>query len=261
MDALVAVLRQADVSDVDTLAWLSDRERTAAAALRSARRRQEWIAARLAAKYLFLGAPRPRASHGAGWRPRLVWVTRPMLDTYPAWAYRCIDVAVPTRGTTGVPRLTWRAEVQAVHVSLAHQGGYAAACLDWRAPIGIDVERIERRSRIFRDAHFSDAERDWAEGPQTDCDRAYTLLWCIKESALKAQERDAASVWHLPGVELCAGGDASAWTDALAATAQARAIVVPATVQWSQARRNLDVFVAADGDLLFTAVRLQEKVA
>ena len=261
MDALVAVLRPAAVVEADAIAWLSDRERAALARMRAAVRRREWIAARLAAKYLFLGAPQPQAPASAGWRPRIVWLTRPMLDKYPAWAYRSIDMAVPIDGATGVPRVTWRGEVQAVHVSLTHQDGYAAACLDWRAPIGIDIERVEQRSRTFRAAHFSDAERDWADGSPHDSDRAYTLLWCVKESALKAQERDAASVWQLPGVDLCIGAGAGAWTDALAAAARARPIVMPATVRWSEARRNADVFVAADGDLLFTAVRLQERVA
>ncbi|MEW6775120.1 MAG: SDR family NAD(P)-dependent oxidoreductase [Bdellovibrionota bacterium] len=52
--------------------------------------------------------------------------------------------------------------------------------------LGLDVERIEQRPAAFLEDHFTDEERRWVTSGGADAPFRATVLWSLKESALKA---------------------------------------------------------------------------
>ncbi|HEX2021628.1 MAG TPA: SDR family NAD(P)-dependent oxidoreductase, partial [Candidatus Thermoplasmatota archaeon] len=135
-------------------AWLSGAEQAALAALPVEKRREEWLAATLAAK---------TALRTAG----------------DARAHAQIEVL---RGSDGAPL------AHGPHgLTLSHAGGVAVARVFDAATerVGVDVESVEPRSPAFEDEAFSPEER--AGFPQgADRPAAVTLAWAAKEAILKA---------------------------------------------------------------------------
>jgi hypothetical protein len=74
-------------------------------------------------------------------------------------------------------------------VSISHSAGRAlAAVRDGRAALGADLERIEARSPLLVGDFFTADEAAWiAACIPAARDRAITLVWSAKESALKAR--------------------------------------------------------------------------
>ena len=97
-------------------------------------------------------------------------------------------------GTHGPPRLV---EAPEVAVSLAHTRGYVAACAG-RAPVGVDVERLDgSRFSVLFDV-LAEAEARWVQA-SADPRRAFLELWVRKEALIKA---GYATLDALPAVDL-----------------------------------------------------------
>ena len=160
-DAAGALAGLADAS-------LHPEERPAWDALRSERRRREWLMGRLAAK----DAVRRRLESSAG-----LVVDRAAIAIRPdEW---------------GRPRATGEALARAgrpVALSIAHTQGVAAAvAADTCDGVGLDLERIDRRRGDYERAAFTDEERRALDaGPgATRAERALRLF-CAKEAVAKA---------------------------------------------------------------------------
>jgi phosphopantetheinyl transferase len=158
--------------------FLSPAELAFTERIRHAGRRQEWSAARVLAKYLFLSkAP-------ASMSVRFVGVGH--LLSIPAAEYRELSI-LPNR--YGAPEIRRREALAVGSLSLSHAGGWAAAALSGEGSIGVDCEKVEPRSPPFFRGSFIEAERQWVdrhtaiEGPSSDW--LYTLLWSFKEAAFK----------------------------------------------------------------------------
>ncbi|MDP6943098.1 MAG: SDR family NAD(P)-dependent oxidoreductase, partial [Myxococcota bacterium] len=143
---------------------------------RSEHRREEWLAARVAAKTLsaeWLHARfgvRPPAnqllirkdSHGA-----------PFMTLRGPWAEKLPSDAIPA-------------------LSLSHSDGVAIAALalDAAVRVGIDIEKIASRPEGFAETWLADAERTLQirddDGALVDEDARLTALWCLKEATTKA---------------------------------------------------------------------------
>jgi hypothetical protein len=80
----------------------------------------------------------------------------------------------------------------------------ACACIAAGAPAAIDVETTMRRHEAFYQNTFTEVERLWAtrgaEGEPGGANWYFTLLWTLKESALKLGW--TASLWNLPRIEI-----------------------------------------------------------
>jgi phosphopantetheinyl transferase (holo-ACP synthase) len=202
-DCRVASLESRELQHQEYTGHLSVDERTKYMALPSQTRKSEWLAGRLAAKYIFLnrletlpGVRRDR------WRPTLSQLSSETLDQYPAWMYQRVEVV-----TVGEkPSLVWCGQARPESVSLSHSGGVSCASLAFGAPAAIDIETSVPRLDAFYRINFSDAERRWAINAAGDepsrSDWFFALLWTIKESALKLGCLKRASVWNFPGVEI-----------------------------------------------------------
>jgi hypothetical protein len=191
-DRVVGMLEVCELRGEEYAGHLSARERAKYVRLPGAGRRGEWLAGRLAAKYLFLsrleGDCRPR-----GGAP-LLKLSAEALGAYSPWVYR--EVEVMSDG--GAPSLFWCGEPRPEKVSLAHTRGVSCACLAADAPAAIDIETVAPRHGAFYRKNFSEAERSWAAGS----DWCFTLLWALKESALKLGWLSRASVWSFPRIQI-----------------------------------------------------------
>jgi phosphopantetheinyl transferase (holo-ACP synthase) len=157
--------------------------------LASARRRQEWLGARMAAKYLFLHRlESPHADHD----DRVVTkLSRETLVSLPLWMYRNVEVTTGRHPDRPSLRFRWRGCETDMALSLSHTGHDACACMTAGDNVGIDLQKVEQRVGAFYRTNYAATERQWVERG-TGCepssrDWLYTLLWTVKEAALKAK--------------------------------------------------------------------------
>lgn len=145
-----------------TAGWLSDREIDTARSLKVAKRRQDWLLGRYAAKR------------------GLAALTGLGDETLSRWDIRTHEDGAPEAWLDGRPA--------APSLSLSHSGG-RALCVVASADVspGCDLEQVETRSIGFVETFFTAAERlQVARASPPDRDLLVTLLWSAKESALKS---------------------------------------------------------------------------
>lgn len=199
-DCRVALLDSRALHDQDYTSHLSVDERTKYLALPNQTRKNEWLAGRLAAKYIFLNRLEARqVSQDKRWRPSLSTLCSDTLDQYPSWMYQQVELA----SSGAKPSLVWCGQVRPEGVSLSHSGGTSCASVTFRAPTAIDIEHTAPRFDAFHRVNFSDAERRWATAaPSFKSDWFFTVLWTLKESALKLGCFAPPSIWNLPRIEI-----------------------------------------------------------
>ena len=196
----VASLEARDLRDGDYARHLSVDERTKYMALPTQTRKREWLAGRLAAKFIFLNRlETSQVTQDEGWRPTLTRLSSDALDQYPSWMYQQVEVV--TAGKK--PSLFWCGRARPESISLSHSGGTSCASLTFGAPTAIDIETTVPRLDAFYRANFSDAERQWAaRAASSRSDWFFTFLWTVKESVVKLGCFPQTSIWNLPGIEI-----------------------------------------------------------
>jgi 4'-phosphopantetheinyl transferase len=154
----------ARIEDVpDALDWLSPRERATLETLRIAKRRQDWLLGRWAAKQA-LAASLARRD-----------------ETPPL---RAIEIlAAPD----GAPEVYVAAVAAPFAISISHSGGRAlCAVVPRTVAVGCDVERVEPRDdRLVEDFFLPDEVAAVRRHEGRARDVMVTLVWSAKESALK----------------------------------------------------------------------------
>lgn len=180
---------------------LSSREADHLSRLANPGVRRRWLAGRLAAKSLLLHEDGARTRWRAG---RLVALDGASLGALPAAQCREIEV-LP--GESGPPRLTWRGREVPAQVSISHSGGLSCAVVaEAGAATGLDLESAQPRAEAFYRGNFTPRERDWVAAGARSCGLPaawlFTLLWTIKEAALKSGATAVRSVWGFPGLEV-----------------------------------------------------------
>lgn len=189
-------------------AHLSIAERESYDALRSSRRRLEWLAGRLAAKYLFLQHLEIGIAHTVVQQSHstLLQLSDKCLDDFPDRMYQKIEVLAGERPSCAGPWFRWRGTAREEMVSVSHTGNDVCASLSTRGPAGIDLERVTERADAFHRCNFTETERRWIrEGTRIEPlskDWLFTLLWTVKEAALKAGALLQTSPWSFAGVEV-----------------------------------------------------------
>jgi 4'-phosphopantetheinyl transferase len=92
---------------------------------------------------------------------------------------------------TGQPILTHPRDTD-IFFSVSHTKDLVACAVNMKSPVGIDVERIERKSERWQLASrfFSPEEYlSISQAPTADRDRTFLNLWTLKEAYLKANGR------------------------------------------------------------------------
>jgi len=202
-DCFVGLLEVCELQDKDYSGHLSTDERAKYMRLSGQRRKSEWLAGRLAAKYLFLnGLEMSRETRSRAWRPTLAKLSSDALGDYSPWMYQQVEVL----SNDGPPSLVWCGKERPERVSLSHAGGVSCASIAFGAATAIDLETSVPRNDAFYRNTFTDVERDWvalgAAGESIRSNWFFTFLWTLKESALKLGWLNQASVWNLPRIEI-----------------------------------------------------------
>ena len=105
------------------------------------------------------------------------------------------------------PSLHWAGRPSSMQVSLTHSRDLSCAGISQGLPLGVDAEQVVAREGAFYRQTFAPEERRWAalSATATHLPEAwlYSLLWTLKESALKAQVWGrATSLWDFPTLAL-----------------------------------------------------------
>jgi hypothetical protein len=201
-----AFLESRELRGEESLGYLSNLERAKYAGLPSQARKREWLAGRLAAKYLFLNRLEMSEGTHRQWGPTLLKLSWESLGAYSPWMYRKVEVlpndTIPSRR----PKIIWCGKDRPESVSLSHTGDVSCACLVMGPPTAIDIETAVPRIDAFYRNTFTAAERSWvtsgAEGKAITSDWLFTLLWTLKESALKLGWLNQPNIWNLPRIEI-----------------------------------------------------------
>lgn len=92
------------------------------------------------------------------------------------------------RGPNGAPEMTFEDPVPACSLSISHRGGHAIAVVTpGKVAIGCDIELIEPRSPAFLSDYFLEKELETlSKVPGGQKDLYANLIWCVKESVMKA---------------------------------------------------------------------------
>ncbi len=147
---------------------------------RHPRRRQEFVAGRVALKQALLET-RDSAVRICSAAP----VPEPLLAAAQGMQVLPDD--------DGRPRLWLEDTLAPTQVSIAHAAGWAAAACSDR-PIGIDIVEIEVATAVPDDM-------PWLAEVESDCrGRLRALLWGLREAVLKSGQISAKTVWSLDGV-------------------------------------------------------------
>jgi phosphopantetheinyl transferase (holo-ACP synthase) len=211
LPAALALVAHVEVEEEAYGDHLSSREAAHLRGLANPGVRRRWLAGRLAAKNLLL--------RGDAGETGLATLDGPRLRAFPAASYREIELLPDA--VSGPPRLTWHGRngrddrdgrEPAPQVSITH--GAAISCAALASPgaaAGLDLEMVEPRIPAFYRGNFTPRERSWAEaGARSTALPAawlYTLLWTLKEAALKSGATAVRSVWGFAGLEICLSAD------------------------------------------------------
>ncbi len=163
--------------------WLTPREASRCAEIKSPRRRRDWLAGRCAAKALI----------------------RDYLLERAGLALACSQIEI-LNDENGAPRALLPLNLA---ISIAHSGGHGLAGLCAQGPIGVDLQQI-------RSVRPDLAERVLSERERAQLDRHFArnslegtlVLWALKEAAIKAQRSRPAPALREVAVRLTEPGHA-----------------------------------------------------
>jgi hypothetical protein len=203
--SLVAALDSVEVTREIQAACLRETEIQEAAAILNRRRREEWVAGRIAAKYAFLCDERFPQSAGCG-ALYLRMLDSADLAAFSSEAYRSVSVVRDQTPGGGPARVGWSTGSDTVRVAISHSAGISCASLGAAGVCSLDLETPAPRVPEFYLHTFTKRERDWvaacAGTHGLHPEWLYTLLWSARECLLKTPRFTALSLWNMPTLEI-----------------------------------------------------------
>lgn len=154
--------------------YLNDEEIRLWQALRTDKRRRDWLLGRRTAKQMIAGLFRERIDREL---PLHEITIRPHADGWPMVELPPLD---------GLTTIT-------LSISHSHDWAFCAAIAGENRPLGADIEANERRSAAFAEEYFTPLEIQLlSSAPAEQRDMLTNAIWSGKESALKAIRRGLA---------------------------------------------------------------------
>jgi hypothetical protein len=167
--------------------YMSAAEGARLSSFRSHERREQSLWARLVLKYLFLQQMSdPAASIFA---VSMLSLNERDLNRFPNWLYR--EVSLMPGEDSKSPLITWcGSRTNRLRCSLSHQRHCCVASVAEGTRVGVDIESVEERASEFYRGYFTRHEQEWVSLASSNMEPAwlYSVLWSLKECALKAAE-------------------------------------------------------------------------
>jgi hypothetical protein len=203
--SLVAGLDSAEVTGTIQASCLRETEIHEAAAILNRRRREEWVAGRIAAKYAFLCGERFHESAGSG-ALYLRMLDGADLAAFSSEEYRAISVVRDRAPSGGPAHVGWSSGSDTMRVAISHSAGISCASVGIGGVWSLDLETPAPRVPEFYIHTFTNRERDWvgawAGSYGLHPEWLYTLLWSARECLLKTPNFRALSLWDMPTLEI-----------------------------------------------------------
>jgi 4'-phosphopantetheinyl transferase EntD len=201
--ALVGILDSAELMAADSRVWLCAEEFQDYSLIRNQRRKDEWLAGRVAAKFVFLERERSSAPSA---EPCLRQIDAGALAEFPSETYREVIVSRDVSPAGGPARIGWRSKEERVRAAISHVNGTACAFIGSTETYSVDLEAPSPRIPAFYVHNFTPRERSWtsacASAFDLDSDWLYTLLWSAKECLLKTPAFATLSLWNMSSIEI-----------------------------------------------------------
>ncbi|MFZ0306243.1 MAG: hypothetical protein WAL75_26395 [Terracidiphilus sp.] len=203
--SLVAGLDSAEVTGEIQSSCLRETEIQESSAITNRRRREEWVAGRIAAKYAFLCDEQYPESAGAG-ELYLRMLDGAELAAFSSEAYLSVSVIRNQAPGGGPARVGWSSGSDTVLVAISHSAGISCASLSTAGVCSLDLETPAPRVPEFYHHTFTNRERNWvgncAGSYGMHPEWLYTLLWSTRECLLKTPRFTALSLWNMPALEI-----------------------------------------------------------
>lgn len=202
----VATLASNALAEGEYRRYLTVGERERLASIRNENRKRKWLAGRMAGKYLYLNQLTGFNSKSAG-DVAFIELTRDHLESFAPAMYQGIQILPAAGSAGGMPQLSVRGDGarNPPDISVSHTDDLSCACLTY-GTIGIDLERAVCRLDSFYRGNFTRSETEWTKNISDGSDISpiwlYTVLWSLKESALKSRHSSEASTWDIPNIEI-----------------------------------------------------------
>ena len=203
--ALVAGLDSARITEEIQTSCLRPTEMQEAAAIANRRRREEWVAGRIAAKYTFLCGEQSHESNRSG-ALYLRMLDSADLAAFSSVEYRSVAVVRDRAPGGGPAHVGWSSGSDTMQVAISHSAGISCASVGTAGVWSLDLETPAPRVPEFYIHTFTNRERDWVGACATayglDPEWLYTLLWSARECLLKTPNFTALSLWDMPSLEI-----------------------------------------------------------
>jgi hypothetical protein len=203
--SLVAGLDSAEITSDIQASCLRETEIQEAAAILNRRRREEWIAGRIAAKYAFFYSEQFHETTGSG----ALYVRKldsADLAAFSSDQYRSVSVVRDQAPSGGPARIGWSSGSDTVLAAISHSAGISCASLGTAGVCSLDLETPAPRVPEFYLHTFTNRERDWVDACASSYglhpEWLYTLLWSARECLLKTLRFSAMSLWDMPTLEI-----------------------------------------------------------
>lgn len=212
----VATLASDTLVEKECMGYLTGVEKERFMGIRHEKRRKKWLAGRLAAKYLYLDRLTPLSSRCGSGEVVFTELARDNIESFSPSRYQDVEILPDIDSMGNVPRLSaCDAEQNYPDLSLSHTDGMTCACLAYNTSIGVDLELSARRSDSFYRVNFTCSETEWVRkiAARSDINPFwfYTILWSLKESALKSRHCSESSIWDIPNIEIKVLTETTEW--------------------------------------------------
>ncbi len=199
----IGILNSAELSVETRDLCLSAAEIQECSGIPNPQRASEWLAGRMAAKFLFL--KRERAVSHKYFELHLQEITRKQFEQFTPEMYRDVTTG-RDRSPKGGPAFVGRIGMDPVKVAISHVNGLACAFIGSSDVYSVDLEARGARVPEFYLHNFTARERNWtgdcARSFELDSDWLFTFLWSAKECLLKTPRFAGLSLWDMPSIEL-----------------------------------------------------------
>lgn len=213
----VAILAWDTLAAKEALDYLTEAEIRRLGDIKNEERRKKWLVGRIAGKYLYLNRMRESDAWPGLEQSFFMELTRGHIETFATSMYRCVEILPDIDSSSNIPRI-FMPGVRVrdpLSISISHTDSLSCVCLAQDASIGVDLEKPAFRLDAFYRTNFTNHEKEWARRVAGKSDISpqwlYTVLWSLKESALKSSYSAKASVWNIPNIEIDGLSEVTDW--------------------------------------------------